>query len=114
MAAIAAFFIAGIASAFIYTKDTSLTQTAQAPLPPPALRPPRPPDPAAPNKATECRELPGLERRNVAGWLQLVAAEEKAMQALTLMVVYVLTTTTVQFIGFLISRLVDYELPSLG
>jgi hypothetical protein len=36
------------------------------------------------------------------------------MQALTLMVVYVLTTATVQFIGFLISRLVDYEWPTLG
>jgi hypothetical protein len=37
-----------------------------------------------------------------------------AMQALTLMIVYVLTTFTVQFIGFLISRLVDYEWPTLG
>jgi hypothetical protein len=36
------------------------------------------------------------------------------MQALTLMVVYVLTTATVQFVGFLISRLVDYEWPTLG
>jgi hypothetical protein len=36
------------------------------------------------------------------------------MQALTLMIVYVLTTFTVQFIGFLISRLVDYEWPTLG
>ena len=36
------------------------------------------------------------------------------MQALTLMVVYVLTTMAVQFIGFLISRLVDYEWPTLG
>ena len=36
------------------------------------------------------------------------------MQALTLMVVYALTTITVQFIGFLISRLVDYEWPTLG
>ena len=36
------------------------------------------------------------------------------MQALTLMVVYVLTTITVQFFGFLISRLVDYEYPTLG
>jgi hypothetical protein len=36
------------------------------------------------------------------------------MQALTLMVVYVLSTVTVQFIGFLISRLVDYEWPTLG
>ncbi|MEI8154061.1 MAG: hypothetical protein WCG92_21125 [Hyphomicrobiales bacterium] len=36
------------------------------------------------------------------------------MQALTLMVVYVLTTITVQFVGFLISRLVDYEWPTLG
>jgi len=36
------------------------------------------------------------------------------MQALTLMIVYVLTTATVQFIGFLISRLMDYEYPTLG
>ena len=36
------------------------------------------------------------------------------MQALTLMIVYVLTTMTVQFIGFLISRLIDYEWPTLG
>jgi hypothetical protein len=38
----------------------------------------------------------------------------EAMQALTLMIVYVLTTASVQFIGFLISRLVDYEWPTLG
>ena len=36
------------------------------------------------------------------------------MQALTLMIVYVLTTATVQLIGFLISRLVDYQYPTLG
>src|SRR3979409_1968655 len=36
------------------------------------------------------------------------------MQALTLMIVYVLTTAIVQFIGFLISRLIDYEYPTLG
>jgi hypothetical protein len=36
------------------------------------------------------------------------------MQALTLMIVYVLTTMIVQFVGFLISRLVDYEYPTLG
>jgi len=36
------------------------------------------------------------------------------MQSLTLMIVYVLTTATLQFIGFLISRLVDYEWPTLG
>jgi hypothetical protein len=36
------------------------------------------------------------------------------MQALTLMIVYVLITFTVQFIGFLISRMVDYEWPTLG
>jgi uncharacterized membrane protein YkvI len=37
-----------------------------------------------------------------------------AMQALTLMIVYALTTISVQFIGFLISRLVDYQYPTLG
>ena len=36
------------------------------------------------------------------------------MQALTLMIVYVLTTATVQFIGFVISRVIDYEYPTLG
>ena len=36
------------------------------------------------------------------------------MQALTLMIVYVLTLIATQFTGFLISRLVDYEFPSLG
>ena len=36
------------------------------------------------------------------------------MQALLLMTVYVLTLFSVQFIGFLISRLVDYEFPSFG
>ena len=36
------------------------------------------------------------------------------MQALTLMIVYVLTTVSVQFLGFLVSRLVDYEWPTLG
>ena len=38
----------------------------------------------------------------------------KAMQALTLMVVYVLTTAVVQSIGFLISRVVEYQYPTLG
>src|SRR3954469_22806334 len=42
------------------------------------------------------------------------AEEPKAMQALTLMVVYALTTITLQFVGFVISRLVDYEWPTLG
>ena len=36
------------------------------------------------------------------------------MQALTLMIVYVLTLLTTQFVGFLISRLVDYQFPTLG
>lgn len=36
------------------------------------------------------------------------------MQALTLMIVYVLTTVMVQIIGFLVSRVVDYEYPTLG
>ena len=36
------------------------------------------------------------------------------MQALTLMIVYVATTAAVQILGFLISRLVDYEFPTLG
>ena len=36
------------------------------------------------------------------------------MQALTLMIVYLLITVAVQFIGFLVSRLVDYNYPTLG
>lgn len=36
------------------------------------------------------------------------------MQALTLMVVYVLTTASVQFIGFLISRAIEYGYPTFG
>ena len=36
------------------------------------------------------------------------------MQALTLMIVYILTTISVQIVGFLISRIVDYEWPTLG
>jgi hypothetical protein len=36
------------------------------------------------------------------------------MQALTLMIVYVLTTFAVKFFGFLVSRLVDYEWRTLG
>ena len=36
------------------------------------------------------------------------------MQALTLMITYVLTLFTTQFVGFLISRLVDYQFPTLG
>jgi hypothetical protein len=36
------------------------------------------------------------------------------MQALALIIIYVLTTAVVQFIGFLVSRLVDYEYPTLG
>ena len=36
------------------------------------------------------------------------------MQAATLLVVYVLTTVAFQFIGFLVSRLVDFEFPTLG
>ena len=36
------------------------------------------------------------------------------MQAGILLVVYALSTISIQFIGFLISRLVDYEWPTLG
>ena len=36
------------------------------------------------------------------------------MQALTLMIVYVITTALMQGLGFLVSRLVDYEWPTLG
>ncbi len=36
------------------------------------------------------------------------------MQSLILMVVYILTTAATQFLGFLISRLVDYQWPTAG
>lgn len=36
------------------------------------------------------------------------------MQALTLMITYVLTLLSTQFVGFLISRLIDYQWPTLG
>jgi uncharacterized membrane protein YkvI len=36
------------------------------------------------------------------------------MQALTLMIVYVVTVGTMQFLGFLISRLVDFQFPTFG
>ena len=36
------------------------------------------------------------------------------MQALVLMIVYVVTLATVQFAGFLLSRVVEYEFPNLG
>ena len=36
------------------------------------------------------------------------------MQALTLMIVYVLTTASAQFIGFLISKMIDYKFPTFG
>jgi hypothetical protein len=36
------------------------------------------------------------------------------MQSLTLMIVYVLTTATLQFVSFLISRVVDSQWPALG
>jgi len=36
------------------------------------------------------------------------------MQALTLMIVYLLTLMTVQFVGFLTSRLLDFQFPTLG
>ena len=50
-----------------------------------------------------------------ARWSQLHSRSGvMAVQALTLMIVYGLTTLSVQFIGFLISRLVDYEWPTLG
>jgi hypothetical protein len=36
------------------------------------------------------------------------------MQALTLMITYIATLISVQFAGFLVSRLVDYQFPTLG
>lgn len=36
------------------------------------------------------------------------------MQAATLLVVYVITIVAFQFVGFLISRLVDFQFPTLG
>jgi hypothetical protein len=36
------------------------------------------------------------------------------MQAALLMGVYIATTAVMQFVGFLISRLIDYQLPTFG
>ena len=36
------------------------------------------------------------------------------MQAVILMVVYILTLASTQFVGFLVSRLIDYQWPTLG
>jgi VIT1/CCC1 family predicted Fe2+/Mn2+ transporter len=36
------------------------------------------------------------------------------VQALTLMVVYILSLISTQFVGFLISRLIDFQWPTLG
>jgi len=36
------------------------------------------------------------------------------VQALTLMVTYVLTTIVLQFVGFLVSQTIDYEFPTFG
>ena len=36
------------------------------------------------------------------------------MQSLILMLTFVLTTLTMQFLGFVVSRLVDYQWPTLG
>ncbi len=36
------------------------------------------------------------------------------MQAVTLMVVYILTLISTQIVGFAISRLIDYQWPTLG
>ena len=36
------------------------------------------------------------------------------MQALALMAIYILTSAVVQFIGFLISRAVDYQWPTVS
>ena len=36
------------------------------------------------------------------------------MQSAFLMLVYILTTAVMQFLGFLVSRLVDYQWPSAG
>jgi uncharacterized membrane protein YkvI len=36
------------------------------------------------------------------------------MQSLILMAIFILTVITAQFVGFVISRLVDYQYPALG
>jgi hypothetical protein len=50
----------------------------------------------------------------VSRWIAAYRSGGTTVQALTLMVVYVLTLISVQFAGFLVSRLVDYEFPTLG
>jgi ABC-type transport system involved in multi-copper enzyme maturation permease subunit len=41
-------------------------------------------------------------------------ARKQAMQAVILMVAYILTAAVVQGIGFLISRVVEYQFPAAG
>ena len=36
------------------------------------------------------------------------------MQAAALMAIYIVTAAVVQFVGFLISRLIDYQWPTAG
>jgi hypothetical protein len=36
------------------------------------------------------------------------------MQAAALMVIYILTTVTLQVVGFLISRIIDFQWPTMG
>jgi hypothetical protein len=51
----------------------------------------------------------------VSRWEALhAAAGGKAVQALLLMTVYVITTALVQFVGFVISRLVDLQFPAFS
>ncbi len=67
------------------------------------------------SKSTIVLELPGLGRRNVSRWEALhFAAGGSALQALLLMLVYIATTAVVQFVGFLISRLVDLQFPAIS
>ena len=66
MTGIAALFIAGIASAFIYAKDTNPVQSAKARRRLPARRP-KPPAPADPNKRffPNFPARPGLTDRRI-------------------------------------------------
>jgi hypothetical protein len=70
---------------------------------------------AAPAAKPQSAELLGLGKRNVSQWVSLhTAAEGKAVQALLLIMVYILTTVIAQFGGFLISRLVDVQFPAVS
>ena len=103
MAGIFAFFIAGIASAFIYAKDTNPRRVRTRKRRPHGKRAGRDHRfrAAVPNNEPFSRIFWTSRPQRAPDSRSCTHAEEpKAMQALTLMIVYALTTITLQFCGF--------------